>query len=271
MQGLPAKLTTEEVSASLLSFMAGNDRPPDEWQTTPIDLQERASRRFRVDAAIDVRAAHFMASVHLLHGREKTAEITGYAFCSAADHQAWRPVSEFWADRSRGDNALQGACSDCQRSRRQRRYVAHKDEELSARARWAEEPGNRDRDHLRRSAHTRINKEQEAARKKRRRERELAVERFVVTDRDLRRLLLRWRSRCAYCGDHVSARTPLEHVTPLSRDGARHSIGNLLPVCVPCNSSKGNCFYMEWRLKRIRRGQPVPPVGLRKGPKGPLP
>lgn len=37
--------------------------------------------------------------------------------------------------------------------------------------------------------------------------------------------------------------------TPTGR-GGREAIGNLLPACGSCNSSKKNRFVMEWKVAR---------------------
>lgn len=67
---------------------------------------------------------------------------------------------------------------------------------------------------------------------------------FRVTARDWCRLLDRYRNCCAYCGV-TSVPLTQDHVIPLSR-GGRHSIGNLLPVCKSCNSSKRSRLLIEW-------------------------
>ena len=64
-----------------------------------------------------------------------------------------------------------------------------------------------------------------------------------VSRRDWERLIRRHGGLCAYCGD--SAATEQDHVFPLSR-GGRHTIGNVLPACKPCNSSKHNRLLIEW-------------------------
>jgi 5-methylcytosine-specific restriction endonuclease McrA len=77
---------------------------------------------------------------------------------------------------------------------------------------------------------------------------------LAISTRDWYRMLLAYRHCCAYCG----ARTKLqvEHVIPLSR-GGRHSIGNVVPACGPCNMSKSDRLLVEWKLnirpKRRRR------------------
>jgi 5-methylcytosine-specific restriction endonuclease McrA len=73
---------------------------------------------------------------------------------------------------------------------------------------------------------------------------------FRVSGEDWRRLCARFQNECAYCRE----RRPLtmDHVIPLTK-GGRHSIGNLLPACAPCNSSKSDRFLAVWKA-RVRRG-----------------
>jgi len=67
----------------------------------------------------------------------------------------------------------------------------------------------------------------------------------VVTERDWQRLLARHGHRCAYCGslDQALAR---DHIIPLHL-GGRRSIGNIMPACRSCNSSKGSRLLVGWR------------------------
>lgn len=76
--------------------------------------------------------------------------------------------------------------------------------------------------------------------------RAVAAGTWVVTERDIRRLLTRYDHRCAYCGTRPE-RLHLDHVIPLKR-GGRHSIGNLVPACQPCNSSKSARLLFPWRV-----------------------
>lgn len=71
-----------------------------------------------------------------------------------------------------------------------------------------------------------------------------------VTERDWKRLVARYGGCCAYCG--TPGGTSVDHVVPLSR-GGRHSIGNVLPACKPCNSSKGNRLLIDWRTRILPR------------------
>ena len=74
-------------------------------------------------------------------------------------------------------------------------------------------------------------------------------------------LLQRWADfghRCAYCG--ASGDLQIEHVIPISKGGA-NDLGNVVPACPSCNSSKRSrdayewfamqTFYQGWRWDHI--------------------
>ena len=72
---------------------------------------------------------------------------------------------------------------------------------------------------------------------------------FAISGKDWRRLCSRHREACFYCDAHEPL--TMDHVIPLSK-GGRHSIGNIIPACLSCNSSKSDSFLAAWRLKRQR-------------------
>jgi predicted nucleic acid-binding Zn ribbon protein len=80
----------------------------------------------------------------------------------------------------------------------------------------------------------------------------------TVTVRDIERMAHRQRGLCAYCGDLME--TPeIEHVLPIVR-GGRHSIGNIVLSCRPCNRAKSHRTVMEWRAgKTVRRSRWIQP------------
>lgn len=49
---------------------------------------------------------------------------------------------------------------------------------------------------------------------------------------------------CLYCG-MTGVDLVLDHHVPLTAGGSNHWL-NLIPACVPCNSSKGGKLYAEW-------------------------
>ena len=70
-----------------------------------------------------------------------------------------------------------------------------------------------------------------------------------LLERDWERACRRLSGRCFYCG--VTAKLTIDHVIPLSRGGT-HTIGNVVPSCLPCNLRKGTRFVMEWRVRMER-------------------
>lgn len=63
---------------------------------------------------------------------------------------------------------------------------------------------------------------------------------YQVIRKDERRLE---SARCIACGSPADT---LDHLVPVSRGGA-HGVGNLVPMCRSCNSSKGAKTITEWR------------------------
>lgn len=78
----------------------------------------------------------------------------------------------------------------------------------------------------------------------RRRARKANATTYLVTDKDLRRIM---QKPCIYCG---AKSEHLEHVVPLARGGT-HGVGNLVSACAWCNLSKGARFISEWRYRQL--------------------
>lgn len=73
----------------------------------------------------------------------------------------------------------------------------------------------------------------------------------TISERDWQRLINRYGNCCAYCGERCEKVT-LDHVVPLSR-GGNNTIGNALPACQSCNSSKHSKLLAEWKyVKAVR-------------------
>jgi 5-methylcytosine-specific restriction endonuclease McrA len=71
-----------------------------------------------------------------------------------------------------------------------------------------------------------------------------------VSRRDWNRLTNRHGGRCAYC--NASAPLTMDHVVPIIR-GGQHAIGNILPACLSCNSSKRARLLADWlRWRRMK-------------------
>lgn len=64
---------------------------------------------------------------------------------------------------------------------------------------------------------------------------------FKVLDKEFRKLT---NSNCFYCGSKDNL--TLDHILPIAR-GGRHSIGNLITACKPCNCQKNKRTIVEWK------------------------
>ena len=87
------------------------------------------------------------------------------------------------------------------------------------------------------------------ARAARRRQRRMALVTHDLTDAQWAALQQAWGG-CAYCG---ATQRPLQRdcVLPISR-GGRYTLGNVVPACGPCNTSKCNGEVTAWlRRKRL--------------------
>jgi hypothetical protein len=95
-----------------------------------------------------------------------------------------------------------------------------------------------------------------------------AIDSVGVTPRDWKRLIVRYGGRCAYCRERCE-RPTVDHIIPVMR-GGRHSIGNTLPACLSCNSSKGGLLLIEFKVRRgmirlrdcVAVERPIPVGGL---------
>jgi 5-methylcytosine-specific restriction endonuclease McrA len=160
-----------------------------------------------------------------------------------------KPISAFYRDSSRS-TGRQRHCSECQKARSAQRHTQRRDTHLAqmreydrahrdqARARYAK-PTKKAQN----AAWLCANRVKMTERQARRRALKMSVA-SVVTERDLRRLVARHGGCCAYCKTALA--TAMDHVVPLAR-GGQHAIGNLLPACTPCNSSKRDRLLVEWR------------------------
>lgn len=90
------------------------------------------------------------------------------------------------------------------------------------------------------SSYKKKNREKENEYYHRRRTRQLLQGDFTILEKETRRL---YSSGCIACDSHEDI--SIDHIIPISR-GGRHSVGNLQPMCISCNSSKGTQLMVEW-------------------------
>ena len=161
--------------------------------------------------------------------RIENNSITAGTTCSRCGE--WKSAEMFYKNR-RHKTGLQSACKPCMHANNLRWQRENPERHRARNRAW--QIANPDK--VRNNIHKRRAKIQSPG----------------VTPKDWQRLVRRFGSRCAYCGTHTSD-LQQDHVVPISR-GGRHSIGNLLPACGPCNNSKHARFLVEWRKVGYRLG-----------------
>jgi len=171
-----------------------------------------------------------------------------------------KPLDEFTIDARRKDGR-NVYCRSCTRERNRESYERNKANEaerkriayqqnrdrfLQRNRAWRD--ANRDREREQHKAYYRANPDVFLRSRANRREAIEAAAKFRITSRDLERALRRHGGRCVYCGmTFGEIRVTWDHVIPVARGGA-HGIGNLVPACQRCNSSKGKRTVTEWRI-----------------------
>lgn len=76
----------------------------------------------------------------------------------------------------------------------------------------------------------------------------------TLTEQEWRQSLAYFDHHCAYCGQAFDDAHPLtvDHFIPLSSPECPGSvIGNVLPACQSCNTSKGNSKPREWLIRKF--------------------
>lgn len=201
-----------------------------------------------------------------------------------------KPLDEFYV-MSAAKDGRQNYCAECARAKArangEKRYAAKPEAwvayyqanaeriraEAKERARvhrqdpeWRDVKRARDREQYAKNAEQRIAAEKERAARKlaeqdpqflhsrkmramRRRARLRDADIREVSARDIRRIFERQRGECFYCGNAV--KLTLDHAVPVAR-GGRHSVGNLVGACMPCNAAKSDRLVSEFRAGRPR-------------------
>lgn len=153
------------------------------------------------------------------------------------------PVDSFW--KSQPGKRL-SKCADCttakQRTSRKKDTNAPKIRERSLRWRLAHPQLSKERI----AACVKANPEPSREARRRRRVFQSQNGVFVVTQRELCRLLIRQRGCCYLCNLPIIDKE-LDHIIPVSK-GGRHSIGNLGWACHKCNRSKSNKMLSQFRF-----------------------
>jgi 5-methylcytosine-specific restriction endonuclease McrA len=155
---------------------------------------------------------------------------------------------------ARNTGGLSHMCKQCDSARAAARYVDKRDEILEKNYAWAKRNPDKILEYKRKytaenpqkfadrvRSWQQRNPEKVRAISHRKRARKNANAVYEILPKHLARL---YTSPCIYCGatENITA----DHVVPVSRGGS-HGIGNLVPACGRCNSSKKDKFLTEWR------------------------
>lgn len=141
------------------------------------------------------------------------------------------PTSEFWASKRNAD-WLSYYCKSCEAEKNRRVHEADPSKRQKLISQWKKDNPDKLSDYARRRRATRNN-----------------ADLIDLTDEEWQTLLRHNGYSCAYCGDD----SPLtqDHAIPLSR-GGNHTLTNMIPACLPCNSSKRDKTPLEflmWKLE----------------------
>ena len=123
--------------------------------------------------------------------------------------------------------------------KRKKSYILNKDSQYRTGKEWAAKNPEKTRTYKRNYSH--------------RRRQILVGQTWQIKDRELAEIK---SQTCFYCGS--SNQITIDHILPVSK-GGEHRIGNLVPACKSCNSSKGNKFLVEWKVfqsnkEKVRNG-----------------
>jgi 5-methylcytosine-specific restriction endonuclease McrA len=70
----------------------------------------------------------------------------------------------------------------------------------------------------------------------------------TITPQDIYAILVLQTNKCVYCNQEFSEVLPatLDHIIPISREGASHTASNAQMLCKACNSSKKDKTHEEY-------------------------
>jgi 5-methylcytosine-specific restriction endonuclease McrA len=154
--------------------------------------------------------------------------------CDDCDREYHRLYQQKWRETNRAkeqarNRELYQLNAEKIRERKRKLYIKNKDKEIQRKLRWQK-----------------ANPEACRLNSHRRRQKLKGNGVYLVTPKDVRRILSKG---CFYCGK--TGELALDHVIPVARGGV-HSVGNLVAACQPCNSSKNDKFITEWAFITVR-------------------
>ena len=187
-----------------------------------------------------------------------------------------KPFSEFhyMKPKTPGSDPVKPRCKECRKIESAKDYVKRRDfirkQQAAARHTMTEEQRQQERDRIRNWE--KANPERVKASAKKYREgtgrqakyEEYQRRRALLTNapcdgHTTKELHAHWLHHgldpkiCSYCDAPITAKVSVgDHVVPLSKGGS-HTVGNLVPCCLSCNSSKADkILHKEWTAPKNR-------------------
>jgi len=149
-----------------------------------------------------------------------------------------KPLEDFHRDKGMPDGR-RGDCKTCNCKKARSYYHETKETRNEYSRRYYRD--NKHRILKYQLDYARANREKVRAYGRNYRSRKSNTEVYKVTDKDCLRIK---NLPCVVCGARENIQ--LDHVIPVSKNG-NHSIGNLQPLCKPCNTSKADKYMIEWK------------------------
>ena len=185
--------------------------------------------------------------------KQCTKELDAARYLQKAPTQRQRALDYYYANREaqlakhkQRRDADPLAYADRRRQNRLKNIQAYKTHEYEQRLR------HRDRRLAQQRVKSKQTIELNTIKNNRRRARLASTASYKVSVKEMAKLK---SSPCFACG--AMDRKEIDHIIPLSRSGS-NGIGNYMALCESCNASKYNKTFMEWRLYRIKVGNPLP-------------
>lgn len=163
------------------------------------------------------------------------------------DCSRWKHLDEFYTNKSWRDGYAT-YCKSCMIIR-SRKYVEENRERLKEKRKidWAINKEKR-KERYKKWCDTKNGKMKNLIKVRRRQAKKLGLPNDLTKDQWELTLTI-FENRCAYCG-REDEKMQQEHFIPVDLRGS-YSIGNIIPACKPCNSSKRNRHPSEWVVREF--------------------
>lgn len=182
---------------------------------------------------------------------KKSSSSSGYnSACRECANAMKRDMTpEQRARKNEKNRAYRAENPEAVKATNRKQYLNKRTERIASASLWIENNRELHASYQRNNAHK--HRERNAAYARARRAKKKLNGIYVITLEEVKNLI---SQPCFYCGK--GTKSTIDHVIAIERGGV-DGIGNLVPACKSCNSSKSALTIMEWRVKRARMGKPL--------------